>query len=96
MTVIDKSTVVVFTSDELKDALENNNGYEYIYFGSNITLTTGIAISSSKTSVVIDGKYDGVIHGFTDQKKLGVHDGIYVSNSKTSNVIVKKYGRNRV
>ena len=32
MTIIDDNTVVVFTSDELKNALENNNNYTYIYF----------------------------------------------------------------
>ena len=32
MTIIDDNTVVVFTSDELKNTLENNNNYTYIYF----------------------------------------------------------------
>lgn len=32
MTIIDDNTVVVFTSDELKNALENSNNYTYIYF----------------------------------------------------------------
>ena len=31
MTIIDDNTVVVFTSDELKNTLENNNNYTYIY-----------------------------------------------------------------
>lgn len=32
MTIIDDNIVVVFTSDELKNVLENNNNYTYIYF----------------------------------------------------------------
>lgn len=32
MTIIDDNTVVVFISDELKNVLENNNNYTYIYF----------------------------------------------------------------
>lgn len=32
MTIINDTTVVVFSSAELKEALENNNGYTYIYF----------------------------------------------------------------
>ena len=55
MTIINGTTVVVFSSAELKEALENNNGYTYIYFGSNITLTSGILISSNKSEVIIDG-----------------------------------------
>ncbi len=38
MIVIDKNTVVVFSSSELKDSLANNNGYSYIYLGADISL----------------------------------------------------------
>lgn len=31
MNIINSKTVSVATSSELKEALENNNGYEYIY-----------------------------------------------------------------
>ena len=36
MTIIDNNTVVVFSSAELKSVLENDNGYDYVYFGSDI------------------------------------------------------------
>ena len=36
MTIINESTVVVFNSSELKNVLENDNGYTYIYLGANI------------------------------------------------------------
>ena len=82
MKVIDSSTVAVFSSDELKEALVNDNGYSYIYFGDNITISSGINISSGKTEVTIDGTYNGTMYTYTDQKKLGTSDGIYVSSSK--------------
>ena len=40
--------VVVFTSEELKTVLEQNNNYTQIYFGANITLTLGINIANTK------------------------------------------------
>lgn len=89
MIIVNESTVVVFSSDELKSALQNDNGYDYIYFGSNITITSGIAISSSKSEVTIDGLYNGVMYEYTDQKKLGTSDGIYVTSPLTSKVTFK-------
>lgn len=38
MNIINNKTVSVATSSELKEGLENNNGYEYIYLESDITL----------------------------------------------------------
>ncbi len=88
MKIIDNSTVVVFTSDELKNVLENDNGYSYIYFGSNIELVNGIKISSSKVNVVIDGEYEGVRHTFTDKKSLSSGDTITASYSTILSVTV--------
>ncbi len=89
MTIINDNTVVVFTDTELKNILENNNTYNYIYFGDNITLTSGIAISNTKTKVTIDGTYNNITYEFTDQKKLGTNDTIYVNSPLTTEVIVK-------
>ena len=69
MIIINQNTVVVFTSSELKEALENDNGYTYIYLGSDITLSSGIAISNKKSEVIIDGTYNNVIYNYIDQKK---------------------------
>ena len=88
MTIINNNTVVVFSSSELKEALEKDNGYTYIYFGSNITLTTGIKIASSKLNVTIDGMYDGVIHKFEDVKTLNSGDTISV-NTTMNRVVVR-------
>lgn len=88
MTIINNNTVVVFSSSELKEALEKDNGYTYIYFGSNITLTTGIKIASSKLNVTIDGMYDGVIHKLEDVKTLNSGDMISV-NTTMNRVVVR-------
>ncbi len=48
MEIIDKNTVVIFTSTELKDVLQNDNEYNYIFLGANITLESGIKINSKK------------------------------------------------
>lgn len=89
MIIINQNTVVVFTSSELKEALENDNGYTYIYLGSDITLSSGIAISNKKSEVIIDGTYNNVMYNYIDQKKLGTSDGIYVTGAFTSKVTVK-------
>lgn len=88
MTIIDNNTVVVFSSSELKEALEKDNGYTYVYFGSDIALTTGIKIASSKLNVTIDGMYDGVIHKFEDVKTLNSGDTISV-NTTMNKVVVR-------
>lgn len=89
MKVIDSVTVVVYTSDELKTALENNNGYTYIYFGSDITLTSGINISGTKSNVIIDGTYENVRYHFTDMKNLSGSSAIQAANRLILNVTVK-------
>lgn len=89
MIKLNKETVVVFSYEELKEVLENENEYSYIYLGDNILLSGGIGISSSKTNIVIDGTYEYTRYEFTDQKKLGSKDGIYLSANKTSKVTVK-------
>jgi len=48
MNKINNKTVTVSTSSELKEALEQNNGYEYIYLENDITLNSGITINSKK------------------------------------------------
>ena len=36
------------TSDELKQALSEDNNYDYIYLGNDITATSGFVINSKK------------------------------------------------
>ena len=79
MTIINESTVVVTSSAELKEALEKDNGYTYIYLGEDITLTSGITISKTKSKVTIDGTYNDITHEYIDQKKLGTSDVININ-----------------
>lgn len=57
MEILDSNTVVVFDSLDLKEVLEQDNSYNYIYCGENITLEEDIEINELKESVVIDGTY---------------------------------------
>lgn len=88
MKVINNNTVVIYSSSELKTVLENDNGYDYIYFGNDITLEKGIKISSSKVNVTIDGTYEGVRYTFTDYEGLSSGDTISVSSPLTLKVTV--------
>lgn len=65
MKIINNKTVTVSTSDELKNVLENNNGYEYIYLEDDITLKSGIRINSNKSNITINGTYQNTIHTLT-------------------------------
>ena len=47
MEIINNKKVAVSTSEELKNALENDNGYEFIYLMDNITLDSGIKINEN-------------------------------------------------
>lgn len=88
MTIVDENTIVVYTSDELKDALEQSNNYNYIYLGDNITLSSGINISSTKDTVTIDGTYNDITYTFTDRSSLSASDTINVSYATIKKVVV--------
>lgn len=57
MQILNSNTVVVFSNTELKEVLESENGYNYIFFGNNIILEEEITINSAKENVVINGTY---------------------------------------
>lgn len=88
MTIINQNKVAVSTFTELKDTIENTT-YTYIYLETNITLTNGIKIPSTKETLTIDGTYNGVKSTLTDQKKLGTNDTIYISSPNTTKVTVQ-------
>lgn len=88
MEVIDTNTVVINSSDELKSVLEGDNLYNYIYFGNDITLSSGILINSNKTSITIDGTYNNVRHKYIDMKSTSYTNTIRANS--TNNLIVVK------
>lgn len=65
MIVVNKNTVVISSSEELKKVLEEENAYNYIIFGNNIALEQGILINNNKTEITIDGTYSNVRYNCT-------------------------------
>lgn len=86
--ILNNNTVVVLTSDELKTALEEDNGYCYIYLGSNINLSSGIVISNNKENIIIDGTYLGNRYTYTGMVATGQADTIAASPNNKK-IIVK-------
>lgn len=89
--VLDAYSIVVYTYAELKTALGNNNGYINIYLGANITADlSGVAIHTSKASVVIDGHppdtTPGVNYSFT---QYDVAEPVYSIRVETGNTTTK-------
>lgn len=89
MTIINENTVVVFSSEELKTALENENNYTTIYFGNDISLLNGIKISNTKTNVIIDGTYNGTTYKLEDKKSASASDTISVGYNTIKKVTVQ-------
>lgn len=81
MEILNKNTVVVLNGDELKEVLEGNNYYNYIYFGNDITLTSGIIINENKTKVTIDGTYLGNRYTYTGIDSSSGNDTIAASHT---------------
>ena len=81
MHIINDNTVVVNNSEELKQALSETNNYTYIYFDSDITLTSGFVINSNKKEVVIDGTYNNVKYTYINN----LTESTDVINVSTSN-----------
>ncbi len=88
MNKINNNTVTVSTSDELKEALEQNNGYEYIYLENDITLNSGITINSKKSKVTINGTYQNIMHTLTGMNSSEATDTI-ISTALTKEVQMK-------
>ena len=65
MHIINDKTVTVSTSTELKEVLEGNNNYEYIYLEDDITLESGITVNENKSKIVIDGTHLNKLHTLT-------------------------------
>lgn len=89
MNILNESTVVVYNSEQLKTALEADNGYTNIFLGANVELTTGIKISKTKSLIIIDGTYNNITYTFTDKKSTAASDTISIQSANTLKVIVQ-------
>lgn len=87
MEIINKKKVGISTSEELKDILENDNGYEYIYLMNNITLESGIKINEKKERIVIDGTYNSNRYTLTGMNSTSDSDTIIVSKTNKEVVV---------
>lgn len=95
MNILDKNTVVVFDSLDLKTALEEDNGYNYIYFGDNISLENSIVICENKENIVIDGTYLDTKYTYTiDSNKNGYSILASSTNIKISVINMDVYSYN--
>ncbi len=81
MNKINNNTVTVSTSSELKEVLEGNNSYDYVYLDNDITLESGITINESKAKVIINGTYLGASHTLTGINSVSDTDTINVTAS---------------
>ena len=70
MQIINDNTVVVNNNDELKQVLSEENNYNYVYLGNDITVTSGFVINNKKSKVIIDGTYNNVKYTYTNNLSL--------------------------
>ena len=85
--IIDNRTVVITTSDELKQVLSEDNDYEYVYLGSDITATSGFIINSNKIKVTIDGTYNNVKYTYTNN--LSLEETVIKASTTNKRIILK-------
>ncbi|MED3909696.1 toxin Cry1Ac domain D-VI-related protein [Peribacillus simplex] len=84
---------VVNNFQELKVALEADNGITTIHLGRDIDISGAIKIHPAKSKIVIDGNY----HTVTETGATGASGGIYANGNILSSVHVKNlyiYGKN--
>ena len=85
--IIDNNTVVVTNNDELKQVLSEDNSYEYIYLGSDITATSGFTINSNKSKVIIDGTYNNTKYTYTNN--LNLEETVIKVSTTNKRIILK-------
>ena len=87
MQIINDNTVVVNNSEELKQVLSETNNYTYVFFGSDITLTSGFTINSNKTEIVIDGTYNDNKYTYTNN--LTESTDVINANKQNKKIVLK-------
>lgn len=87
MQIINDNTVVVNNSEELKQVLSETNDYTYVFFGSDITLTSGFTINSNKTEIVIDGTYNDNKYTYTNN--LTESTDVINANKQNKKIVLK-------
>ena len=85
--IIDNNTVVVTTSEELKQAVSEDNSYNYIYLGSDITATSGFVINNNKAKLTIDGTYNNTKYTYTNN--LSSEETVIKASTTNKRIIFK-------
>lgn len=85
--IINNNTVVVTTSDELKQAVSEDNNYNCIYLGSDITATSGFVINSNKAKLIIDGTYNNKKYTYTNN--LSSEETVIKASTTNKRIILK-------
>lgn len=83
----------VSTSEELKDVLENENEYKFIYLMADITLSSGIKINEKKEKIIIDGTYNNIRYTLTGVTSTEAADMIMAS-SLNKEIVVRNININ--
>lgn len=81
-----RSSISVSTFEELKTAIEGDNSVGVIQVNSDIEMTSGIAINSSKTSLTID--LQG--HKLIEKNSASLNDTIHISKNDTTKLVTIK------
>ena len=75
------------TSDDLKQALSEDNNYDYIYLGNDITATSGFTINSNKNKITIDGTYNNTKYTYTNN--LNSEETVLKASTTNKRIILK-------
>ena len=75
------------TSDELKQAVSEDNNYNYIYLGNDITATSGFTINSNKNKIIIDGTYNNT--KYTYANNLNSEETVLKASTTNKRIILK-------
>lgn len=87
MQILNSNTVVVSSFSELREVLENDNLYNYVYFDGDILFEESFTINENKKSITIDGTYQDIDHIYIVDM-VGESNVIYAT-SKLKNVTIK-------
>ena len=75
------------TNDELKQVISEDNNYDYIYLGNDIIATEGFIINSNKSTLTIDGTYNGKKYTYTNN--LSLEENAIKASTTNKKIVLK-------
>ena len=67
--------------------MSEDNGYEYVYLGSDITATSGFVINGNKVKIIIDGTYNNTKYTYTNN--LSSEETVIKVSTTNKRIILK-------